>query len=102
MNVAIYDSRFHVHRGKCHAMEDNQDDSFNASKAEVFDALCHPTRIRLLECLSEKPLPFSELRSAAGLEGNGLLSFHLGKLGGLVRLNPEGAYALTDEGREAL
>jgi DNA-binding transcriptional ArsR family regulator len=83
-------------------MEDNQDDSFNASRAEVFEALGHPTRIRLLQCLSEKPLPFSELKRAAGLEGNGLLAFHLGKLGGLVRLNPEGAYALTDEGKEAL
>jgi DNA-binding transcriptional ArsR family regulator len=81
---------------------DHQDDSFDASKAEVFEALGHPTRIRLLKCLGEMPLPFSELKRTAGLESNGLLAFHLGKLGGLVRLNPEGAYALTDEGREAL
>jgi DNA-binding transcriptional ArsR family regulator len=83
-------------------MPDNQGDSFNASKAEVFEALGHPTRIRLLQTLNEKPLPFSELKRAAGLESNGLLAFHLGKLSGLVRLNPEGLYALTDEGREAL
>ena len=83
-------------------MVDNQDDSFNASKAEVFEALGHPTRIRILQELSEKPLPFSELKRAAGLDSNGLLTFHLGKLGGLVSLNPDGAYALTDEGREAL
>jgi DNA-binding transcriptional ArsR family regulator len=83
-------------------MANNPDDSFNTSKAEVFEALGHPTRIRLLQCLAEKPLAFSELKRAAGIEGNGLLSFHLGKLGGLVKLNPEGAYALTDEGREAL
>ena len=83
-------------------MSDNQDDSFNASRAEVFEALGHPTRIRLLQCLSEKPLSYSELKRAAGLESNGLLSFHLGKLAGLVKLNPEGAYALTDEGRDAL
>jgi predicted GH43/DUF377 family glycosyl hydrolase/DNA-binding transcriptional ArsR family regulator len=88
--------------GKCGDMADNQDDSFSASKAEVFEALGHPTRIRLLQTLSDKPLPFSELKRAAGLESNGLLTFHLGKLSGLVRLNPEGAYALTDEGREAL
>jgi DNA-binding transcriptional ArsR family regulator len=87
---------------KCGSMSDNSDDSFNASRAEVFEALGHPTRIRLLQCLSEKPLAFSELKRAAGIEGNGLLSFHLGKLGGLVKLNPEGAYTLTDEGREAL
>jgi DNA-binding transcriptional ArsR family regulator len=100
--VELYGGGFHVYTGKCGAMADNQDDSFNASKAEVFEALGHPTRIRLLQCLGEKPLPFSELKRAAGLESNGLLSFHLGKLGGLVMLNPEGAYALTDEGREAL
>lgn len=83
-------------------MAKDQDDSFNASQAEVFDALGHPTRMRLLQTLSENPLPFSELKRAAGLESNGLLTFHLGRLRGLVRLNPEGAYALTDEGREAL
>src|ERR1700733_11678839 len=83
-------------------MPDNQDDSFNASKAEVFEALGHPTRIKILQTLSENPLPFSELKRAIGLESNGLLTFHLGKLSGLVRLNSEGAYALTDEGKEAL
>jgi DNA-binding transcriptional ArsR family regulator len=83
-------------------MTDDQDDSFNASKAEVFEALGHPTRIRILQELSEKPLAFSELRRAAGLESNGLLTFHLGKLKDLVKLNSDGAYALTDGGREAL
>jgi DNA-binding transcriptional ArsR family regulator len=83
-------------------MADNQDDSFNASKAEVFEALGHPTRIKILQTLSEKPLPFSELKRAAGLESNGLLTFHLGRLRGLVKSNAEGAYALTEEGGEAL
>ncbi len=83
-------------------MADNQDDSFNSSKAEVFEALGHPTRIRLLQTLSEKPLPFSELKRAAGLESNGLLAFHLGRMRDLVRLGADGNYALTDEGREAL
>ena len=83
-------------------MTDSQDDSFNASKAEVFEALGHPTRIRILQELSEKPLAFSELKRATGLESNGLLTFHLGKLKDLVELNAEGAYALTDEGVEAL
>jgi hypothetical protein len=36
------------------------------------------------------------------MESNGLLTFHLGKMRDLVRLNPEGNYALTDEGKEAL
>jgi hypothetical protein len=102
MTVELYAAKFHGRTGKCRVMADNQDDSFDASKAEVFEALGHPTRIRLLKCLGERHLPFSELKRAAGLESNGLLAFHLGKLGGLVSLNPEGAYALTDEGREAL
>ncbi len=83
-------------------MSEDQDDSFNASKAEIFEALSHPTRINILHILSERTLPFSELKRAAGLESNGLLTFHLGKLRDLVKLNSEGAYALTDEGREAL
>ena len=83
-------------------MTENSDDSFNSSKAEVFEALGHPTRIRILRELAAKPLTYSELKRAAGMESNGLLTFHLGKMRGLVRLNPEGSYALTDEGREAL
>ena len=42
------------------------------------------------------------MKRETGIESSGLLAFHLGKLAGLVKLNPEGAYALTDEGREAL
>ena len=91
-----------MHTGKCGAVTDNQDDSFNTSKAEVFEALGHPTRIRILTDLSEKPLAFSELKRATGLQSNGLLTFHLGKLNDMVKLNSEGAYALTDDGREAL
>lgn len=68
----------------------------------MFDALGHPTRIKILQVLSEKPLGFSELKRGTGIESNGLLSFHLGKLTGLVKINAEGSYALTEEGREAL
>ena len=83
-------------------MAESGDDSFNSSRAEVFEALGHPTRIRILQAVSETPLPFSELKHAVGLESNGLLSFHLGRLSGLVRLNGEGLYTVTDEGKEAL
>ena len=83
-------------------MTENNDDSFSSSKAEVFEALGHPTRIRILQELASKPLTYSELKRAAGMESNGLLTFHLGKMRDLVRLNPEGNYALTDEGKEAL
>ena len=83
-------------------MTTNGDDSFNASRAEVFEALGHPTRIRILQSLSEKPLGYSDLKRGTGIESNGLLAFHLGKLAGLVKQDAEGSYALTDEGREAL
>jgi DNA-binding transcriptional ArsR family regulator len=84
------------------AMTTNGDDSFNASRAEVFEALGHPTRIRILQALGEKPLGYADLKRGTGIESNGLLAFHLGKLTGLVKQDAEGSYALTDEGREAL
>ncbi len=72
------------------------------SKAELFEAMGHPTRIRLLQSLADGPLGFSELKHALGIESNGLLAFHLRKIGEFVKENPEGKYALTDYGTEAL
>jgi len=80
---------------------DSQRDDFNKDRAELFEALGHPTRINILQVLSKSPLGFSELKKETGIESNGLLSFHLNKLGGLVKAK-EGSYALTDDGREAL
>ena len=37
-----------------------------------------------------------------GIESSGHLSFHLGKLDHILKVTPEGAYKLTDDGREAL
>lgn len=81
---------------------ENLQDGFNKDRAELFEALGHPTRIKILQVLSESHLGFSELKKEAGIESNGLLSFHLGKLDGLVKTAPEGSYQLTDEGKEAL
>jgi hypothetical protein len=47
-------------------------------------------------------MSFSELKRKTGIESGGLLSFHLGKLTHLVSTNQEGAYALTEQGKEAL
>jgi DNA-binding transcriptional ArsR family regulator len=77
-------------------------DDFNAARAELFEALGHPIRIQILQALSEGPLSFSKLKSAVGIESSGHLSFHLGKLSPLVRVDTEGNYALTEDGREAL
>ncbi len=76
--------------------------SFDKSPAELFDALGHPIRIKMLHALEDGPLGFSELRRKVGLESSGHLQFHLGKLSGMVRSEPDGSYSLTDDGKEAL
>ncbi|HYA56611.1 MAG TPA: winged helix-turn-helix domain-containing protein [Nitrososphaerales archaeon] len=74
----------------------------DVSKADLFEAMGHPTRIRILQSLATGPLGFSELKHSLGIESNGLLAFHLGKMGEFVRENSEGKYLLTDYGVEAL
>jgi len=71
-------------------------------RAELFDSLGHPVRLAILQSLSSEPLGFSDLKRILGIESSGHLTFHLGKLDGLVKVTPEGNYALTDIGREAL
>ena len=84
-------------------MTNNGDESdFNVGRAELFDAISHPVRIRILEALEEKDLGFSELKKAIGVESGGRLSFHLAKLRFLVKTNTSGNYQLTEDGREAL
>uniref|UniRef100_A0A7C3J442 ArsR family transcriptional regulator n=1 Tax=Candidatus Methanomethylicus mesodigestus TaxID=1867258 RepID=A0A7C3J442_9CREN len=78
------------------------DSGFDRSRAELFEALGHPTRIRILKALSASDMSFSDLKRSVGIDSNGLLSFHLSKLSGLIRTTEAGLYALTDEGKEAL
>ncbi len=77
-------------------------DGFDISRAELFEALGHAVRIRILESLREETLGFSDLKRRVALASSGHLQFHLDKLGSLVKKTLEGDYALTDEGREAL
>jgi TolB-like protein/Tfp pilus assembly protein PilF len=74
----------------------------DATKAELFDAVSHPVRIKILEALNEKPMGFAELGRVVGIESGGHLSFHLTKLGHLIRTNSQGDYVLTGDGRDAL
>jgi DNA-binding transcriptional ArsR family regulator len=78
------------------------EEGFNKARAELFDALGHPTRIKILQTLEKSPLSFTELRKKANIDSNGLLSFHLGKLGDLIKTVDGGNYALTNDGKEAL
>jgi DNA-binding transcriptional ArsR family regulator len=80
--------------------EESQD--FNATRAEIFEAISHPLRIKILVALSEKPMGFAELGRAVGIASGGHLSFHLTKLRYLVKMNRQGFYALTSDGKEAL
>ena len=81
---------------------DKSSNEFDLREAELFEALGHPTRIRILQMLNANPLGFSELKKKIGIDSSGHLTFHLSKLVGLVKTNPEGRYCLTDSGREAL
>jgi DNA-binding transcriptional ArsR family regulator len=71
-------------------------------RAEVFDALSHPTRILILKALSEEPLGFADLKKKLGIESSGHLQHHLSKLGGLVKTDEYGKYTLPDQGKDAL
>ncbi|HVP22426.1 MAG TPA: winged helix-turn-helix domain-containing protein [Conexivisphaerales archaeon] len=82
--------------------DDLGSERFDASKAELFEALGHPLRLAILEALEESSLGFSSLKRQVGLMSSGNLQFHLGKLAGLVLTLPDGSYSLSDEGREAL
>jgi DNA-binding HxlR family transcriptional regulator len=71
-------------------------------RAEVFDALGHPTRILILKALSEGTLGFAELKKKTGIESSGHLQHHLNKLEGLIKNDDYGRYCLSDHGRDAL
>lgn len=53
---------------------------FDSSRAELFEALGHPTRVKILKALGERPMGFAELKREVGIESGGHLQFHLGKL----------------------
>jgi len=75
---------------------------FDKSRAELFEALGHPVRIKILHALQDGPLGFADLKRRVGIESSGHLQFHLNKLDGLVKMTLEGLYAMSDDGHEAL
>jgi DNA-binding transcriptional ArsR family regulator len=70
-------------------------------KAALFDAISHPTRIRILRILSETPLGFADLKHRLGISSSGNLAHHLEKLATLIEYDEDGNYALSDGGHEA-
>ncbi|MGE5575517.1 MAG: ArsR/SmtB family transcription factor, partial [Ignavibacteria bacterium] len=83
-------------------MEDQSQVEHDRQKAEVFDALGHPTRILILKVLSECPLGFADLKKKTTIESSGHLQHHLNKLNGLIKNDEYGKYCLSDEGKDAL
>lgn len=83
-------------------MDDQTRVELDRQKAEVFDALGHPTRILIIKVLSEGSLGFSDLKKKTAIESSGHLQHHLSKLDGLVKTDEYGKYCLSDEGKDAL
>jgi DNA-binding transcriptional ArsR family regulator len=70
--------------------------------AELFEAISHPSRIRILRILDKQPSSFSMLKHQLKIDSSGNLDHHLKKLGQLIRVGSNGLYVLTDGGREGL
>ena len=69
----------------------------------IFEALSHPTRVKILKLVDEKGLTFSTLKHELGLGSSGQLQHHLQKLSGFIIIEKDsGCYGLTDTGRRAL
>ena len=68
----------------------------------IFQALSHPTRVKILSLLEVGSLTFSELKRQLGMESPGQLQHHLQKLSGLITVKETGSYNLTWTGIRAL
>jgi DNA-binding transcriptional ArsR family regulator len=73
-----------------------------ANSEEIFEAISHPQRIKILKILAKSPLGFSELKRAVNVESSGALDFHLNKLASLLTKNSYGHYSLNKNGYAAL
>jgi DNA-binding HxlR family transcriptional regulator len=70
--------------------------------AELFEAISHPARIRILKALEKNPSSFASLKRQLNIDSSGNLDYHLKKLGDLVTVRQDGLYGLTDVGKKAL
>jgi outer membrane protein assembly factor BamB/DNA-binding transcriptional ArsR family regulator len=77
-------------------------DEEDRQRAEIFDALGHPTRINILKALKESPLGFADLKKKVSIDSSGHLQHHLNKLDGLIKTDEHGKYRLSDQGKDAL
>jgi DNA-binding HxlR family transcriptional regulator len=83
-------------------MEEEKEIEKDRQRAEVFDALGHPTRIVILKVLNEGAVGFADLKKKTAIESSGHLQHHLNKLNGLIKTDEYGKYCLSDQGKDAL
>ena len=67
----------------------------------IYTSLKHPIRRRILRMLMDKPLTFSEILEAVGID-SGHLNYHLDNLGDLITRSQEGKYQLSSIGSAAV
>jgi DNA-binding transcriptional ArsR family regulator len=66
---------------------------------EIFDALAHPVRRRIIERLQERnALSYSELLKLVDISNHGKIGFHIRALEGLVERESSRKYRLTEKG----
>ena len=70
--------------------------------AELFEAISHPIRIKILKLLEKQPSSFASLKRQLNIDSSGNLDHHLKKLGPLIMTREDGLYALSGAGKEAL
>lgn len=69
---------------------------------DLFEAISHPLRIRILKALVKRPMRFAELKRKFQIKSSGELDFHLKKLTNLIATNKKGSYTVTIHGTDAL
>ncbi len=69
---------------------------------KILSALGHSIRRSIIEVLAEEgPKGFTELMNKVNVKDTGTMTFHLKKLGRLIKKNEDGEYQLTELGRHA-
>jgi DNA-binding transcriptional ArsR family regulator len=81
---------------------DSLEEGCMVDSAELFEAISHPTRIKILKILEKQPASFAFLKRQLNIESSGNLDYHLKKLTQLIAVREDGLYGLTDAGKEAL
>lgn len=75
-------------------------DSLNSWDDEIQIAMAHPTRRRIIECLRDDDLSFTDLLKSASAANHGNFGYHLRALKGYVEIDPSTKkHRLTYRGR---